>query len=68
LIRLNFIPAVFNKSRAVNVCSPAAEVAQSIHLLENTQYWRTESGLDCWLMNGICIKQTPDGLVRCVRA
>ena len=31
--------------------------------MDSSQYCQSENGLDCWLINGISIKQTKDGLV-----
>ncbi len=42
---------------------PNNGVAMSVMQLETADYWRTESELDCWLINGVTIKQTPDGFV-----
>lgn len=35
----------------------------SVLLLDNTEYWRTDSGLDCWQIGEVSVQQTRDGLV-----
>jgi len=32
--------------------------------LQASQYWQTEDGIENWIMNGIRISQTLDGMVR----
>jgi hypothetical protein len=32
--------------------------------LRQAQFWYTEDGIENWVINGIRISQTPDGLVR----
>ena len=46
-------------------CKKAGITAYDLSLkhLDSSQYWQSENGLDCWLINGISIKQTKDGLV-----
>ena len=43
--------------------SYATTIEKSIRDLEQADYWRTDQDLDCWLINNVSIKQTPDGLV-----
>ncbi len=38
--------------------------SQNMYYMQNADYWRTDCDLDCWLINDVSIKQTPDGLVR----
>lgn len=39
-------------------------VEECIQILRGTQYWLTEEGVENWIINGIRISQTADGLVR----
>ncbi len=55
--------AVFLKSCQFSADHPNNAIAQSINYLEKADYWRTDSDLDCWLINDVNVKQTPDGLV-----
>jgi len=59
----NIADTVFLKSCQYSAEHPNQAIAQSIEYLENADYWRTDSDLDCWLINDVSIKQTPDGLV-----
>eukprot|EP00092_Neocalanus_flemingeri_P018874 GFUD01020439.1.p1 GENE.GFUD01020439.1~~GFUD01020439.1.p1 ORF type:complete len:402 (-),score=104.32 GFUD01020439.1:270-1475(-) len=38
-------------------------VTTSIRLLDMARYWRTEAGVDCWVIGHVFIQQTEDGLV-----
>eukprot|EP00092_Neocalanus_flemingeri_P041200 GFUD01044860.1.p1 GENE.GFUD01044860.1~~GFUD01044860.1.p1 ORF type:complete len:381 (+),score=96.07 GFUD01044860.1:43-1185(+) len=38
-------------------------VSTSIRLLDMARYWRTEAGVDCWVIGHVFIQQTEDGLV-----
>jgi len=38
-------------------------ITESIRLLDNTRYWRTNDNIDCWKVGPIFIQQTDDGLV-----
>jgi len=38
-------------------------IAISIRLLEETRYWKLGNGSDCWVIGGLFIQQTVDGLV-----
>lgn len=37
-------------------------VAQNISRLEEAVYWRSDSNVDCWIISGISVQQTRDGL------
>jgi len=39
-------------------------ISEAIKLLQNVQYWITEEGVENWVVNGIRVSQTSDGLVR----
>lgn len=39
-------------------------VSEAINLLESGQYWVTDEGVENWLINGVRVSQTADGLVR----
>jgi hypothetical protein len=39
-------------------------IQECIQLLQMTQYWVTEEGVENWIINGIRVSQTSDGLVR----
>jgi len=39
-------------------------VTDCIRLLQTTQYWLTEEGVENWVINGIRVSQTADGLAR----
>ncbi|CAL8110389.1 unnamed protein product [Orchesella dallaii] len=39
-------------------------IDECIQILRGTQYWLTEEGVENWIINGIRISQTADGLVR----
>lgn len=41
-----------------------AYVSEAVSLLESGQYWVTDDGVENWLINGVRVSQTPDGLVR----
>eukprot|EP00092_Neocalanus_flemingeri_P025184 GFUD01027310.1.p1 GENE.GFUD01027310.1~~GFUD01027310.1.p1 ORF type:complete len:379 (+),score=85.31 GFUD01027310.1:31-1167(+) len=38
-------------------------VTTSIRQLDMARYWRTEAGVDCWVIGHVFIQQTEDGLV-----
>eukprot|EP00092_Neocalanus_flemingeri_P035194 GFUD01038298.1.p1 GENE.GFUD01038298.1~~GFUD01038298.1.p1 ORF type:complete len:385 (-),score=90.89 GFUD01038298.1:233-1387(-) len=38
-------------------------VPTCIRLLDKARYWRTEAGVDCWVIGHVFIQQTEDGLV-----
>jgi len=60
----NIADTVFMNSSQVLVSTYNATIEKCIHDLEEAQYWRTpDTDLDCWLINGVSIKQTADGLV-----
>ncbi|XP_034239037.1 protein enabled homolog [Thrips palmi] len=42
-------------------------VSEAINLLESGQYWVTDEGVENWLINGVRVSQTADGLVRVAR-
>ena len=39
-------------------------VGLCVDALQKVEYWKTDTSEDCWLHNGILIKQTDDGFVR----
>ena len=46
-------------------CKKVGFASHNLNLdhMDSSQYWRSEEGLNCWLINGILIKQTKDGFV-----
>jgi len=40
---------------------------EAINLIESGQHWVTDEGIENWLINGVRVSQTPDGLVRVAR-
>ena len=38
-------------------------VFASMEQLDRARYWRTEAGVDCWVIGQVFIQQTEDGLV-----
>ncbi|KAK3925789.1 putative global transcription activator SNF2L2 [Frankliniella fusca] len=52
----------YNDSRHGPAC-----VSEAISLLESGQYWVTDEGVENWLINGVRVSQTADGLVRVAR-
>ncbi|XP_052119658.1 uncharacterized protein LOC113218383 isoform X2 [Frankliniella occidentalis] len=52
----------YNDSRHGPAC-----VSEAINLLESGQYWVTDEGVENWLINGVRVSQTADGLVRVAR-
>lgn len=59
----NIADSIFSKSCQLYTNSYCSTIEKSIRDLEKADYWRTDADLDCWMINNINIKQTPDGLV-----
>ena len=52
---------MFMNSSQVLVSTYHATIEKCIRDLEEAQYWRTpDTQLDCWLINGVSIKQVPN--------
>jgi len=39
-------------------------IKEATSILRSSQYWVTEDGVENWVINGVRVSQTPDGLVR----
>lgn len=53
------LPVFYTGSRRGPAC-----LQEVIAILQSGQYWVTDEGIQNWIINGIRISQTEDGLVR----